>query len=177
MDILSASGWAARGWAKQGKRERVCVAACMRQCLVWCESVNHVLCWQCKVQNSPVCNKTELRVQNRHSSAFQGFCFTRGLDECVPAHTLAQTSPSSLPNTAKVITHAADHYCPADSCLLNRQWKGVLAEASKPRTKLLWGRSTFSGTETSGQRKKDVNDCSFAVFVGVQTNSWLMHRS
>lgn len=54
-----------------------------------------MLCWQCKVQNSPVCNKTELRVQNRHSSAFQGFCFTRGLDKCVPAHTLAQTSLSS----------------------------------------------------------------------------------
>lgn len=81
----------------------VCVAVCIRQHFLWCESVNHVLCWQCKVQNSPVCNKTELRVQNRHSSAFQGFCSTRGLDKCVPAHTLAQTSLSSC---RKALKHA-----------------------------------------------------------------------
>lgn len=74
---------------------RMHAAVCIRQPFLWCESVNHVLCWQCKVQNSPVCNKTALRVQNRHSSAFQGFCFTRGLDKCVPEHTLAQTSLSS----------------------------------------------------------------------------------
>lgn len=31
---------------------------------LWCGSVNQVLCSDCKVQNSPVCNKTELRSKN-----------------------------------------------------------------------------------------------------------------
>lgn len=76
-----------------------CVSVCKRQCSLWCESVNHVLCSECKVLNSPVCNKSELQSRNGiplHST-----------DSASPGHTLTQTilflaGPS---NHTSVINH------------------------------------------------------------------------
>lgn len=81
------------------ERENVCVIqrACEHQCFLWCESVNHVLCSQCKVQNSPVCNKAELQSRNgipQHStdSASPG----GWIDACACTHSHKQSliSPS-----------------------------------------------------------------------------------
>lgn len=165
------------------KTASMCVTerACMRQRFLWCESVNHVLCSECKVQNSPVCNKTELQSRNGiplHSmdSASPG----GWINVCPCAHSHKQSLSSlSKPMNPPVSDQSyLKQSCQTDTCPMNTQDARDFFKSQwqKPVTVAANSHNVKQGIQSMTRKSSISEDHTGSLPHGIQRNILYIYR-